>query len=121
MQNTNKELGIDNPWFSTIKRDLDIAIRSAVLAAGDGRKTKVSVTMNFDEDTVYDDMPPLEENEKLISPIDYKIKVTAQDDVFNRDDSTVGLMVTTAESGRMVARKVGAQMNMFDDYKDSEA
>lgn len=118
MQNTNKELGIDNPWFSTIKTDLDIAIRSAVLAAGDGRKTKVSVTMNFDEGTVYDDMPPLEENEKLISPIDYKIKVTAQDDVFNRDDSTVGLMVTTAESGQMIARKAGAQMNMFDDYED---
>lgn len=36
MQITNKELGIDNPWLSTVKTDLDIAIRSAVLAAGDG-------------------------------------------------------------------------------------
>lgn len=83
MQITNKELGIDNPWLSTVKTDLDIAIRSAVLAAGEGRKTKVSVTMNFDEGTVYDDMPPLGENEKL-----------------------------------MIARKAGAQMNMFDDYED---
>lgn len=91
MQITNKELGIDNPWLSKVKTDLDIAIRSAVLAAGEGRKTKVSVTMNFDEAFIKG---------------------------YSLGDTSRSIGVEIVDGGKTAY--VGAQMNMFDDYEDGE-